>query len=217
MSARGMSCQFCGKQFTRGFNLRRHEKEYCPLRDQEKNMSDSESQITEPEDNDSTASNHDSDSSMVTVDETEEGEIDPWAPLVEEAMQINYAAFEELKMNFIASGLDDQSAIDKANSIMLPKLQKELESIYIERLLWMKQLKKDPVHKKIMHTKDEFVENDDFGPEEALEAAVDKRKFLIKGLLKNYNFTEENDNDDAGDDNHDTLVPYELKNQLHYN
>ena len=178
-------------------------------------MSDSESQITEPEDNDSTASNHDSDSSMVTVDETEEeGEIDPWAPLVEEAMQINYAAFEELKMNFIASGLDDQSAIGKANSIMLHKLQKELESIYIERLLWMKQLKKDPVHKKIMHTKDEFVENDDFGPEEALEAAVDKRKFLIKGVLKNYNFTEENDNDD---DNHDTLVPYELKNQLHYN
>ena len=102
----------------------------------------------------------------------------------------------------------------RAYSTIQPKLQKKLEKIYMERILWMKQLKKDPVHKKIMHTKDEFVENDDFGPEEALEAAVDKRKFLIKGVLKNYNFTEENDNDD---DNHDTLVPYELKNQLHYN
>jgi hypothetical protein len=50
---------------------------------------------------------------------------------------------------------------------------------------------KDPVH-KIMHTKDALVENDDFDPEEALEAAVDKRKFLIR-LLKRYDFDEEND------------------------
>jgi hypothetical protein len=47
----------------------------------------------------------------------------------------------------------------------------------------MRQLKKDPVHKKIMHTEDELVENDDFDPEEAMEAAVDKRKFLIRRLL----------------------------------
>jgi hypothetical protein len=45
------------------------------------------------------------------------------------------------------------------------------------------------------------VENDDFDPEEALEAAVDIRKFLIRRLLKGYDFDEENDNDD--DDNDD--------------
>ena len=45
----------------------------------------------------------------------------------------------------------------------------------MERLAWMRQLKKDPVHKKIMHTKDELEENDDFDPEEAMEAAIDKR------------------------------------------
>ena len=68
-------------------------------------------------------------------------------------------------------------------------LQKELESIYMERLLWMKQLKNDPaVHKKIMQTKDAFVDNDDFDPEEAMEAAVDKRKFLIKKTFKRLYF-----------------------------
>jgi hypothetical protein len=41
----------------------------------------------------------------------------------------------------------------------LPKLQKEMENIYMERLMWMKQLKKAPVHKKIMQTKDVLVEN----------------------------------------------------------
>ncbi len=40
-----------------------------------------------------------------------------------------------------------------------------------------------------MQTNDVFVDNDDFDPEEAMEAAVDKRKFLIKNFLKDYTFT----------------------------
>ncbi len=47
-----------------------------------------------------------------------------------------------------------------------------------------KQLENDPVHKKIMQTKDAFVDNDDFDSEVAMEVAVDKRKFLIKKRLK---------------------------------
>ena len=37
------------------------------------------------------------------------------------------------------------------------------------------------------------MKNDDFDPEEAMEAAIDKRKFLIRRLLKDYSFTTEND------------------------
>ena len=33
-----------------------------------------------------------------------------------------------------------------------------------------------------MRTKDAFVDNDDFDPEEAMEAAVDKKKILIKNF-----------------------------------
>ena len=66
----------------------------------------------------------------------------------------------------------------------------------MDRLSWMKQLKNDPVHKKIMQTKDAFVDNDHFDLEEAMQAAVDKRKFLIKKLLKDYTFTEESDDED---------------------
>ncbi len=61
-------------------------------------------------------------------------------------------------MNLIHSDLDEQSAGGKAYLSVLSMLQKELESIYMERLLWMKQLKNDPVQKKIMRTKDAFVE-----------------------------------------------------------
>ena len=53
--------------------------------------------------------------------------------------------------------------------------------------------KKDPVHKKIMQTKDAFVNDEDFEPEEAMEAAVNK---IINRLLKDYNFTEDSDDEE---------------------
>ena len=192
-----MSCKFCGKQFNRGYNLRRHEKEYCPLRAQQRNMSqtDSDSQERDFQDDVSRTSTDVSETSMRTDKSETEEEMDPWIPLIEEAKQRRNIALEEMKESLINTGLDEQSATDKAFSNMLPKLQKELENIYMERLVWMRQLKKDPVHKKIMHTKDALVENDDFDPEEALEAAVDKRKFLIRRLLKGYDFDEVNDDD----------------------
>ena len=143
-----MSCKFSGKAFNRGFNLRRHENEYCPLRDQEREMSETESQAMKSGDNAFTSSTDGSESPMTTDNETETEE-------------------EE-----------------NAYSSILPKLQKELENIYIECLMWMQQLKNDPVHKKKMQTRDAFMHSDNFDPEEAMEAAVDKRKFLIKRLLR---------------------------------
>lgn len=50
----------------------------------------------------------------------------------------------------------------------------------------MDKTTKDPVHGKIMQTKDAFVENDNFDAEEAIEAAVDQRRFLIKRLLNDH-------------------------------
>ena len=37
------------------------------------------------------------------------------------------------------------------------------------------------------------MDNDDFDPEEVMEAAVDKRKFVIEKLLKDYTFTDDSD------------------------
>ena len=91
--------------------------------------------------------------------------------MVEEAMKKYKTAFEKMKTNLIHSGLDEQSAAQKAYSEILPQLQNEL---------WTKQLKNDPLHKRILQTKDAFVNDDNFDAEEAIQAAVDRRKFLIK-------------------------------------
>ena len=60
----------------------------------------------------------------------------------------------------------------------------------------MKALKKDPVHKKIMETKEARVNEESFDPDEALSAAVDKRKFLLKQLLEDQGRFSDSDYDD---------------------
>ncbi len=113
-------------------------------------MSETESPTMDSEDDASTTSVCGSESPMTTDNETktEEEEKDPWMSMIEEAMQKYKRTFGEMKMNLIHSGLDEQSAEEITYSNVLPMLQKELESIYMERLLWMKQLENVPVHKK---------------------------------------------------------------------
>ena len=100
-------------------------------------------------------------------------------------------AFEKTKESLVNSGLDQESATKLAYSNIQPKLQKEIESVYMQRLMWMVQFRNDPVHRKIMQTKDAYMKNDHFDSEEATETAIDKRKFLTKRLLKDYSFSKE--------------------------
>ena len=89
ITASEMNCKFCGKAFNRGFNLRRHENEYCPLKDQDREMLETESQAMDSEDDASTSSTDGSESPITTDNEmgNEEEENDAWMPMVEQAMQ----------------------------------------------------------------------------------------------------------------------------------
>ena len=97
-------------------------------------MSETESQTEDLEDDALSVANGGSQSSMTRESETEEEKADPWMLMVEESMQKHKAAFQEMKMNLIQSGLDEETAGETAYSNILPELQKELESIYLQRL-----------------------------------------------------------------------------------
>ena len=60
-------------------------------------------------------------------------------PVVEEAMQKHKATFQEMEMNLTHSGLDEQTAAKTAYSNILPELQKEFKSIYLQHLQWIQQ------------------------------------------------------------------------------
>ena len=132
------------------------------------------------------ASESDSDNADDTSsEEGDEYESDPWAPLKAEAAQQSLSKFEGQTQNFTAEGFDENEAKDKAYLPILRKRRKDLQNIYLERLLRIRLLKRDPVHEKIMETRDVFVNDDNFDNREALEAAIDTRKFLLKRLFRN--------------------------------
>ena len=91
--------------------------------------------------------------------------------------------YEDILQAFLMEGQDETESKQEAFAQILPVFQKELGDVYMNNLAWMKALKKDPIHKKIMATRDDFVNNDMFDQDEAIPAAVDKREFLLKRLL----------------------------------
>ena len=70
--------------------------------------------------------------------------------------------------------------INEAVSKVWDQYKEILQDLFMEG---HDESKKDPIHKKIMATRDDYVNNDMLDPDEAIEATVDKRKFLLKRLL----------------------------------
>ena len=100
-----------------------------------------------------------------------------------------------------------------AFSEILPVLRKELGMVYLDRLQWMTEMKRDPVHRKITKTRDALVNEDHFDPDEALAAAIKKRRFLLERMLGDRQHFPENDDND---EDVNAYKPYELKNEFYY-
>jgi hypothetical protein len=110
-------------------------------------------------------------------------EIDPWATMIDDAKSTVLPEYDEFMKTLQMDG-QEESAAKEAFESVLHELQKEFAGVYVDNLRWMKALKNDPLHRKIMETKETFANDDSFDPDEALSAAIDKRKFLLKRLLE---------------------------------
>ena len=95
-------------------------------------------------------------------------EADPWRAIIDEATGELHTKHSELVQSFENDGFSKIDAKKQAFAAILPELRKELGNVYMDRLQWMSQLKRDPVHRKIMKTRDAFVADDEFDPDEAL-------------------------------------------------
>ena len=113
-----------------------------------------------------------------------EEEIDPWSTLINDAASKVRDQYDDILQALLMEGRDESEAKQEAFEKILPVFQKKLGDFYMDNLAWMKALKKEPIHKKIMATRDDYVNNNMFDPDEAIAAAVKKRKFLLKRLLE---------------------------------
>ena len=133
---------------------------------------------------DDDTSEHEQSDSETSSENSSEEEIDPWSTLIEDAASKVRAQYEEILQTLLMEGHDKNEAKQEAFTQILAVFQKELADVYMNKLAWMNALKKDPIHKKIIATRDDYVNNDMFDPDEATAAAVDKRKCLLKRLLE---------------------------------
>ena len=122
--------------------------------------------------------------SSVTIDDSSEEEIDPWCTLINDAASNVRDQYDDILQALLMEDHHKSEAKKETFEKILPVFQKELSAVYMNNLAWMKALKKDPIHKKIMATQGDYVSNDMFDQDEPIAAAVDKRKFLLKRLLR---------------------------------
>ena len=122
--------------------------------------------------------------SSITTENSSEEELDPWTTLINDAASKVRDQYDDILNSLLMEGHDESEAKQEAFAQILPVFQKELADVYMNNLAWMKALRKDPIHKEIMATRNDYVNNDMFDQDEAIAAAVDKRKFLLKRLLE---------------------------------
>ena len=88
--------------FKRGYNLRRHEDEYCPYREQDNSSDESsapkKSRDAEDDEDDVSSSSCDKISECSVYDDEKKEEIDPWTTLIEDANVIVPSKYEKLLM-----------------------------------------------------------------------------------------------------------------------
>ena len=144
----------------------------------ESHTEDDNSITTEERDENSS----DEEQSSITTEDSSEEEIDPWSILINDAASKVQDQYDDILQTLLMEGHDESKAKEEAFVQILPVFQKELGNVYMDNLAWMKALKKDPIHKKIVATRDDYVNNNMFDPDEAIAAAVKKRKFLLKRL-----------------------------------
>ena len=82
------------------------------------------------------------------------------------------------------------------------ELQKVLRHQYIDHLKWVHVLREDPIHDAILETRKKFQEQEGMDFNEAVEAAVNQRKYLLNRVFQPMEEpdTDEEDTDESPDE-----------------
>ena len=112
--------------------------------------------------------------SSITTENSSDEEIDPWFTLINDAASKVRDQYDDILQALLMEGHDESKAKEEAFAQILPAFQMGLGDVNMDNLAWMKTLKKDPTHKKIMATRDDYVDNNRFDSDEAIAAAVKK-------------------------------------------
>lgn len=82
------------------------------------------------------------------------------------------------------TGKSSPFAEDATVNSLLPQARRKLRMLYMQRLNWNNRIKQDIIHRQVMQTIRRYRNEDDMDFDEALKAAIDRRKYLFSWLIK---------------------------------
>ena len=96
----------------------------------------------------------------------------------------------------VTQGLPKDVTEVEASNFLLHVYRKGLRNLYLHYIKLYCHLRTDPVHKKVMKTLHEFMEDDDMDYMKAVEAAIKKRKYLLNRLFEQDDLSKDTSNED---------------------
>ena len=124
---------------------------------------------------------NDSESTYDSHEEDQEENV--WERLQEEAINRHQEEWQALMEKYKHSGDSVEVAEAKASNALVPTYRKELREVFFEHLKWMHYMKKDPSYKKVMETRKNLMNSEDYSWDEATESAINQRKFLLNKMF----------------------------------
>lgn len=202
------TCKYCGKLSDRSYNHQRHihtmhrnaqsdteadsveELETMAKRRKKEVFDDDVSEhssIDSEDSNDSRESEiEDNASGEESATETDEDgeEQEPWDYILEAVYDSHESEAEELKENYISQGHSEKVAKIMAHNSLVNTYRKTLRVLFAKQVELWRRLRNDDIYKKIMETRNQLMDVEDFDVKEATEYAIKKRKCLLNRFIQ---------------------------------
>ncbi len=191
------SCDVCSKSFKRRDNMLRHKRN-THIEDEQDDRGDISPDSDENMDDDSEVDTDNSDDSAGSESD------DVWDSLIKiELCKLQSAYEEKVKDVMKLKSIRESRARSDVYKKMRPLYRRAIIKRFVARLLWFDSIRRDGVYKAIRASAERLRTEEDYGRQEALQYATNKRKYLFDKLLSDYGPPEiEADGED--DDNDDT-------------
>ena len=111
----------------------------------------------------------------------------PWVGIQDEVKERHKEKLDSLISEFQKIGDSQEVAAVKAYNSLLPLYKEALRGEFLEDLKWMCALKKDPIYRKAVATRDELMEEKGYDWLEFTELAIHERRFLLNSFLESEN------------------------------
>lgn len=197
-------CDRCGRSFRDGYNLKRHKASQHPP-EMEDDEYETRSTAADDEEED-TASENEEDADQKDGEESESSEEDDEEEstdddVFDELLKKVYAQFADERELMITNLVDNEDETrQEAEVTVQDQLREKYRKAFREELraflLHWRDLKQHPTYKAIMKTAKALREEEDYDYDEAIAAAVSRRKHLLNRLVPDEPMQDEDEDSD---------------------